>query len=209
MTAEAARQLLALRPVDWRDDGQTLGEYLCGGAAYDEARGVLRFDLGWVTWRLRQIMHLVAAMKDVASTDALLHHAPTYDAWYETATFFVAPGRWGYVGSGPMFDVAKGGVRPGWHVGPEAPTEADVREWNRAGPLARAVRLVEGGAYLEIETVREGAFRCGIWQLPGEMRWTDDVLVTAAVADGGATLTFSEDGRAHDVAVQRLYDLRD
>lgn len=108
MSAEAARQLLALGPVDWRDDGQTFGEYLAGGTAFDEARGALRFDLGWVTWRLTSMMRLIAAMKDLASTDALVHHAPTYDAWYETGTFFVAPGRWGYVGARPMFDVAKG-----------------------------------------------------------------------------------------------------
>lgn len=56
--------------------------------------------------------------------------------------------------------------------------------------------------------MRDGAFRCAIWDLPSDMRWTDDVLVTAAVADGGATLTFIDEGRPHRVAVDRLYELR-
>ena len=43
MSAEAAKQLLLLRPVDWYRPGETFGEYLGGGVTLDEQRAVLRF----------------------------------------------------------------------------------------------------------------------------------------------------------------------
>jgi hypothetical protein len=129
MSAEAARQLLALPTADWHEPGQTFGEYLGDGVRFDDARGVLRFDLGWVTWRLPEMMNLIAARKDDAGTDLLVHHAPTYDAWYATGTFFVEPGRWAYVGAGPMYSVDRGYEAPA-HVGPVVPSLGDVTEWN-------------------------------------------------------------------------------
>lgn len=208
MSAAAARQLLLLRPVDWYQSGDTFGEYLGGGVTIDEQRAVLRLDLGSVTWRLQKMMRLIAAMKDVEGTDTLVHREPTYDAWYATGTFFIEPCRWAYVGAGPMFNVETCTYARPAHVGPDVPTANDVREWNGAGPVARAARLSNDGVWLEIDTVRGQGFRCEIWAHPDTMRWSDEVLATMALADGGATLEFTSEGRQHGIDVEDLYEAR-
>jgi hypothetical protein len=128
MSAEAVEQLLAL-PVEGAEPVQTFGEYLGERVRFHDARRVLSFDLGWVAWPLPGLMQLIARMKDLAGTDLLTHHAPTYHAWYATGTFFIEPGRWAYVGAGPMYSVDRGYEQP-VHVGPAVPSVGDVTEWN-------------------------------------------------------------------------------
>ena len=155
------------------------------------------------------MMRLIAAIKDVEGTDTLVHQEPTYDAWYATGTFFIEPCRWSYVGAGPIFDVATGTYARPAHVGPNVKAANDVREWNDVEPLARAARLSNDGVWLEIHTVRGGCFRCGIWAHPDTMRWSEEILATMTVADGGATLEFTKGGREHGIDVKELYEARE
>jgi hypothetical protein len=207
MSASTARDLLALRPIDWYRPAETFAEYLGSGVTFDEDVGVLRVNLGWVTWRLARMMDLFSAMKDLGGTDRLVHQEPTYDAWYATGVFFVEPGRWSYVGAGPRFDVERGSYDRPAHVGPEEPNVRDVREWNEVGPLARAARLMGNG--FSIETVRHGIFRIGVWTLPPSIPRTDDVLATVAIGDGGTRLTFTHEGHEVSTSVKELYEQRE
>lgn len=212
MTAEAARELLALR-VDWGEREQSFAEYVAGGASFVAAASVLRFDLGWITWSLLPMMDVIAAMKDGPGTDRLTHHQPTYDAWFASGTFFVEAGRWAYVGAGPMFDVASGSYDRPAYVGPDSPSVADVRVWNVAGPLARSV-CIEEGVWLAIETVRGERFRCGTWMLPDAVaRALDDDGpsggASVRIARGGTKLAVNIDGVTQALDVRALYAARD
>lgn len=191
--AKRARELFDLR-VDWHEPGERLGDYLGRLAVHDRETSSLRFKVGWRPWHLRALMNLLAALKDLPSTDVLDHAAPTHDAWYNSGRFFVERGRWGYVGAGPMFDQKAGTTRPGPFDGPADPRVEHVRTWERATPVARRVALA-GDGLLEIDTFNEDTFRVAL---------PPNAVGTPRVVDGATKLEWST---PHGPLVTRLADL--
>jgi hypothetical protein len=207
MGPEAVAALRSL-PTEWYADGETFEQYVGDGLTYDAATETLVFDLGWVTWNLRGMMNVLAALKDRPGTDVLEHSAPTYDAWYERGRFFIEPGRWGYVGSG---DWSGSGLDPKLPDGPARPldpTVADVETWNRGGPIVRTFRLDREGR-LELDTYDRGLFRVGSWN--GALApLRERGLAGVERAGGGAVLRWvSDDGATIDVDLKTLWDCRE